>query len=138
MPRSHKMNLRLTRNEKLAAIGIGAILIVPKLAGYAAQQSASAAVNAASGAVTGTITTIGQQVGIPQTNMTQCQLDTMAGRTWDASFSCPAADFLRYVTNGTIPGVAGLNGLGASPVPNWGTLALLGGVVYLMMKKKGR
>ena len=134
------LKIKLTRNEKIAALGIGAILIAPKLAGWAAQQSGSAIVNAAGGAATGVITSIGEKVGVPQTNMTQCQLDTMAGRTWDASFSCPAADFLRYVTNGTIPGVAGLNGLGASPVPNWGTLALLGGAVYLMMKKqrKGR
>lgn len=126
--------LKLTRNEKLAVAGIGAILLVPKLAGSIAQQSSSALVNAAGGAITGTITAIGEQVGIPQTNRSQCQLDLMAGKTWDASFSCPAADWLRYVANGTIPGQTNLHGLG-STVPNWSTLALLGGAVYLMMNK---
>ena len=130
--------LKLTRNEKIAVIGIGAILLVPKLAGAIAQQSSSALVSAAGGAVTGTITAIGKQIGIPETNRTQCQLDLMAGKTWDASFSCPAADWLRYVANGTIPGQTNLQGLGGT-VPNWTTLALLGGAVYLMMKKsKGR
>lgn len=129
--------LKLTRNEKLAIVGIGAILLVPKLAGAIAQQSSKAIVSAAGGAVTGTVTTIGQQVGIPETNMTKCQMDLMAGKTWDASFDCPAADFLRYLANGTIPGQTNLQGLGGT-VPNWTTLALLGGAVYLMMKKKGR
>lgn len=129
--------LKLTRNEKLAVVGIGAILLVPKLAGTIAQQSSSAIVSAAGGAITGTITAIGQQVGVPETNMTKCQMDLMAGKTWDASFDCPAADFLRYLANGTIPGQTNLQGLNGT-VPNWTTLALLGGAVYLMMKKKGR
>jgi len=129
------LKIKLTRNEKIAALGIGAILIAPKLAGWAAQQSGSAIVNAAGGAATGVITSIGEKVGVPQTNMSKCQQDLIAGDSWNASFDCPAADYLRYVMSGTIPGVAGLGGLGASPVPNWGTLALLGGVVYLMMKK---
>ncbi len=129
--------LKLSRNEKLAVLGVGAVLLVPKLAGVIAQQSSKAVISAAGGAITGTVTAIGQQVGIPETNMTQCQKDTMAGRTWDASFSCPAADFLRYVTSGTIPGQANLQGL-AGTGTNWTTLALLAGAVYLMSKKKGR
>ena len=131
--------MKLSRNEKLAIAGIGAILLVPKLAGAISQQTSSAVISAAGGAVTGTVTAIGQQVGIPETNMTKCQTDLMAGKTWDASFDCPAADFLRYLANGTIPGQTNMQGLGGT-VPNWATLALLGGAVYLMMKKqrKGR
>ena len=40
---------------------------------------------------------IGNAVGIPQTNMTECQRAIAEGRTLDASFACPASDFLRYI-----------------------------------------
>ena len=46
--------------------------------------------NAAAGAVEG----IGLAVGIPRTNVSQCQADKAAGRWWDASFSCTATDFV--------------------------------------------
>lgn len=56
----------------------------------AAAGAASAAVDAASGVVIG----LGQSVGIPATDMTQCERDLAAGNTWDASFSCPAGTFI--------------------------------------------
>lgn len=46
--------------------------------------------NVAAGAVEG----IGMVVGVPRTNTSQCQRDLSAGSYWDASFSCPATDFL--------------------------------------------
>lgn len=133
------MNLKLTRNEKLAVLGIGAILLIPKLAGGITGQASKAVISAAGGVITGTVTAIGQQVGVPETNMTKCQMDLMKGDKWNASFDCPALDYLRYLANGTIPGQTNLQGLGGT-TPNWTTLALLGGAVYLMMKKqrKGR
>lgn len=41
----------------------------------------------------------GGAVGVPRTSQSQCDADKAAGRTWDASFSCPAGDFLRYLFN---------------------------------------
>jgi hypothetical protein len=35
-------------------------------------------------------------VGVPPTNLTACQRAIAEGRTWDASFACPAKDFLSY------------------------------------------
>lgn len=58
---------------------------------------AGAVIGAADGVVGETVNTIGEAVGIPRTNMTQCERDKAAGDTWAASFSCPAGDFLRYV-----------------------------------------
>jgi hypothetical protein len=56
-----------------------------------------AAVDLVDGAVSGVVIGIGEQVGIPATSKTQCEIDKAAGDTWAASFSCPAKDFLRYV-----------------------------------------
>lgn len=58
------------------------------------------AVSAASDAVGNTVQSAGTLIGIPKTNMTECQRAIAEGRTWDASFACPAADFLRYITGG--------------------------------------
>lgn len=59
----------------------------------------SAAVDMADGVVSGAVTTVGEAVGIPQTNLTECERAKAEGRTWDASFACPARDFLSYVFN---------------------------------------
>lgn len=135
--------IRLTRNEKLAAIGVGAIILVPQIAGYLAKQSAQAAVNAATGAATGAVVAIGQQVGVPPVNASKCKADILAGDAWNASFDCDMATYLRYVWNRNSAGfdpnafTAGMAGLGGT-VPDWKTLALVAGVIYLAMKKKGR
>lgn len=62
----------------------------------------------------GVVVGAGEAVGIPQTNRDQCVEDIYAGRSWDASFSCPAATFLRYYIGGVKPprpGDEGLSGL---------------------------
>ncbi|AMP00153.1 hypothetical protein CAter10_2507 [Collimonas arenae] len=60
---------------------------------------AAGAVNAAGQVATGTVLGVGDALGVPRTNQTQCQQDIAAGKTWDASFSCPAGDFLSYLTS---------------------------------------
>lgn len=47
--------------------------------------------------IEGLVTGGGESVGIPQTDMNQCQRDLAAGRKWDASFSCPASKFLKHL-----------------------------------------
>lgn len=48
-------------------------------------------VGAAADAGVGAVKAIGEQVGIPDTNTTQCDRDLAAGDMWAASFSCPAS-----------------------------------------------
>jgi hypothetical protein len=68
---------------------------------------------AAAGAVgdfgVGAVKGIGSFVGIPDTDETQCDRDLAAGRTWDASFSCPAGRFVTGVFNSTTARDAEIN-----------------------------
>ena len=90
-------------NTKTIALGAGVLVLA--YVGFKAYQKAASvggtvvdAIAATPGAVVdaavGGIEGIGSVVGIPQTNMTQCQKDLAAGKTWDASFSCPAGTWL--------------------------------------------
>lgn len=72
----------------------------PGVAGKAGAAAAAAAGAAAEGVVKG----VGQWVGIPDTNMTQCEKDMAAGDWWKASFSCPAGTFV----NGSAAAAAGV------------------------------
>lgn len=54
---------------------------------------------AADNAVSKPVLGIGDALGVPRTNMTECERAKLDGRTWDASFACPAGDFLGYVFN---------------------------------------
>lgn len=56
-----------------------------------------AVIDFADGALSGAVVGIGERVGIPATNLTECQRAKAEGRTWDASFACPAGDFLSYL-----------------------------------------
>lgn len=49
----------------------------------------------------GVVKGVGEIVGIPDTDQTQCQRDLAAGNYWDASFSCPAGDFARGLVYGS-------------------------------------
>lgn len=57
------------------------------------------AVDLADGVISESIFTVGEVVGVPRTNMNKCEQAKAEGRTWDASFDCPAGDFLRYLWN---------------------------------------
>jgi len=54
-----------------------------------------AAVSGIVGAGTGVVLGAGEAVGIPRTNMTECERAIAEGRTWDASFACPAGTFIK-------------------------------------------
>lgn len=49
----------------------------------------------------GVVKGVGEIVGIPDTDQTQCQRYLAAGNYWDASFSCPAKDFIGGVFGST-------------------------------------
>lgn len=63
------------------------------------QAIGGAVVDLADGVIGGAVTGAGQIVGIPATNPTECERAKAEGRTWDASFACPASDFLSYWWN---------------------------------------
>lgn len=88
--------------QKFIIIGVGlaalALLVLVKKNGAAADAGAAlggAAVDLAGGVVAGTAEGIGDAVGIPRTDMTECEKAIAEGRTWDASFACPAGTFLK-------------------------------------------
>lgn len=62
--------------------------------GVAAGQGAYDLVDGFVGGVFTGVTNFGG-LGLPRTDMTKCQADLAAGRTWDASFSCPAGTFIK-------------------------------------------
>lgn len=55
----------------------------------------SAAVSTIVGAGTGVVLGAGEAVGIPRTNQTECERAIAEGRTWDASFVCPAGTWIK-------------------------------------------
>lgn len=68
----------------------------------------------------GVVIGAGEAVGIPQTNQDQCVEAIYAGRTWDASFACPAGTFLRYI-GGVVPPRTGetTETIMTEPRPDW-------------------
>lgn len=79
----------------LVAVGIGAVWVWRRgLAGVAEDVSKGAA-NVVSGAATGAVKGVANIAGIPDTNTDACKKAIADGRLWDASFACPAADFLK-------------------------------------------
>ncbi len=83
----------------LGALGLMAVTAVAANAREVGAAVGTATVDLVDGVVSGAVTTAGEAVGIPKTNLTECEKAKAEGRTWDASFACPAADFLRYVFN---------------------------------------
>lgn len=84
----------------LAAGAIAALMIVVKKNGGiqgVAAGAVSAAVGAVGDAASGAVLGIGDAFGVPRTDMTACEQAIAEGRTWDASFACPAGDFIKSV-----------------------------------------
>ena len=79
----------------LAVLGVGMFVWSRGGVSSAAQAVGGAVVDAAKGATEGVVYGIGDAVGIPRTSETECQKALREGRTWDASFACPATDWLR-------------------------------------------
>lgn len=87
---------------KIGAVVLGllAILYLVKKKGAAADAGAAvggAVVEAAGGVVAGGALTIGDWLKLPRTEMSACEAAKARGDTWEASFACPAGDFLSYV-----------------------------------------
>jgi hypothetical protein len=88
--------------QKFMLIGAGvaalALLILVKKNGAAVDVGVavgSGAVDLAGGVIAGAAESIGDVFGIPRTDETECEAAIREGRTWDASFACPAGTFLK-------------------------------------------
>lgn len=81
------------------ALGAALLYVASKGVKETGQAIGTAAVDLADGVITGTVTGIGEAVGVPKTNMTACEKAKAEGRTWDASFACPAGEFIKYLWN---------------------------------------
>lgn len=79
----------------VAAAAVLLILVKKKGAAMSAGEAVGGAVaDAAVGITTGAVYGIGDAVGVPRTDMTECDKAIAEGRTWDASFACPAGKWL--------------------------------------------
>lgn len=78
----------------LGLAAIAAVAVLVKQAGGAGEAGAIAG-KAAGDAAAGVVVGLGESIGIPRTNQSACDLALAEGRTWDASFACPALRFLR-------------------------------------------
>lgn len=90
----------------LTKLELGAGLVLVVAAVYLAKKTTASGVGQAVGqgavdVVTGTITGIGDGVGVPRTNADKCSLAIAEGRSWDASFYCPAGTFIKYMLDGS-------------------------------------
>lgn len=74
--------------------------------GKAAAAAGAAVVDAADGVIGEAGNTAGDILGIPRTEKTACAAAKAAGNTLDASFACPASEFLSWVWNGRPSGGA--------------------------------
>lgn len=98
---------------ELAAIAGAAALVawvlyrVTTAAGAVADKAGQVAgevVHAGDVVVSAPILAAGDVFGVPRTNPTACQQAKAEGRVWDASFACPALEFLGYIVGPTNPG----------------------------------
>lgn len=62
-------------------------------------SAAGAVVDTVTKPAAGVVLGVGDAVGVPRTNETECEKAKREGRTLDASFACPAGDFLGYAWN---------------------------------------
>jgi len=62
-----------------------------------ARKTAAAVANVPGQVVAGAVEGIGESIGVPPTNATECQRALRDGRLWDASFACPAGTFIKGI-----------------------------------------
>lgn len=89
----------ITMPYVLAGAAVAGLLLWVNVKGAkgAGQAIASGAIDLADGIISEPVNIAGEVFGIPRTNLTECERAKLEGRTWDASFACPAGDFLKYV-----------------------------------------
>ncbi|MRR51281.1 MAG: hypothetical protein EG825_10260 [Rhodocyclaceae bacterium] len=94
----------MTKADEYLLIGGGLIaaavaLWIASNPSGAGRAVGAAAVDAVNGVVTGTVESVGELVGVPVTSPDKCAAAKAAGDTWEASFACPASEFLSWLWN---------------------------------------
>lgn len=84
----------------LLAVAVVGVLLIRKYATEIGTTVGTAAVETVKDATAGVAVGIGDAIGVPRTNETECQAAMRDGRTWDASFACPASTFIDYTIHG--------------------------------------
>jgi hypothetical protein len=101
----------------VSSLALPKVTLTPALAGYVAVglvgaialvwilngggRTIARSVGALPGDVAGGLVEgIGEGLGIPRTNQSQCERDLADGKLWDASFSCPAGTFIKGIFGG--------------------------------------
>ena len=82
-----------------AAVGAALLWVGAKGAKGAGAALAAGAVDLADGVISEPVLIVGEVLGVPRTNQSACERAKAEGRTLDASFQCPAGDFIRYWWN---------------------------------------
>lgn len=105
--------------DNVKALAIGGVSLVGVFVAWKAYSKVSAmgggVVEAIAAAPAVAVETIGQVIGIPTTNQTQCEADLAAGNIGAASFSCPAGAF---VTGAPVAAVEGIGQVVGVPKTN--------------------
>lgn len=100
-----------------------------------AAGAASALVGAVGDAASGAVLGIGDVLGVPRTDMTECERALAEGRTWDASFACPAGTFISSLVGSdrtpdySMDGYAGT--FAARPANAWTVTENAGGAAFV-------
>lgn len=84
----------------IAGAAVGVALLWAMRQGSAAKLGESiggAAVDLADGLVSGTVTTIGQAVGIPKTEVNRCEAAKAANNLWEVSRYCGVIDYFKQI-----------------------------------------
>jgi len=85
---------------KLLMVAAGAVLgLILLKKNFAVADVAAGTVGVIGDVVGGVAVGIGDVIGIPRTDETACEKAMREGRTWDASFACPAKTWLQYLVN---------------------------------------
>jgi hypothetical protein len=77
-----------------AIVGFAVLVYVKKNLQGLIADAAGGVVGVVDDVASGVVIGIGEAVGIPRTNETECEKALREGRRWDASFACPAGKFL--------------------------------------------
>jgi hypothetical protein len=93
------MNVKPVHMLAGAAVLAAVVFVAWKGARGTGAAIGGAAVDVVEGAAVGVVEGIGEKIGVPRTNETACQKALREGRTLDASFACPASDFIRGTWN---------------------------------------
>jgi hypothetical protein len=78
----------------VAALAVLYLVMKDGAAAAAGEAVGGAVVDAAVGVTSGVALGVGDAIGLPRTNQTECEKAMAEGRYWDASFVCPAGDFI--------------------------------------------